>query len=335
MTAPEDQAAGAATALPAVGAEGPAAPTAPREPDLGPEGTIHDLGYKRYLGTRLPQSSRWRVIMRQQLGFAWKTWWRFKIPMLGALIATVVGGAVMYVWSDTVMGMLGRRGGGGPEALGVRFLDGIVPLSVLWYCKIGFIASLTVAATVVATDVRTGALTFYFARPVRPLDYVLGKAAGLVVLSAILVAAGPVLLTLFQLGLSGSTALIVDKLPNVAYAALVGVLGTLVYSVVPLGFSAMVADRRWAMGLWAMYYVAFGSIMTALGNAVWQPLAALDLPTALTRISFSLFDLTFVHSVPFDFKWGVASVVLHAAVALTLVFWRVGQAAREGVGGMS
>lgn len=313
------------------------------EPQPAPAGTIHDLGYQRYVGTRLPQATRWKVVMRQQLAFAWKTWWRFKVPMIGALIATVVGGAVMYVWADTVMGVLGRRGGpaeagagpGGPAGFVVRFLDGIVPLSVVWYCKLGFIASLTVAAQTVSTDIGSGALTFYFARPVRPVDYVLGKAAGLALLAALLVGLGPILLTLFQLGLSSSTEELVNKLPHLAHAALIGGLGTLVYSVVPLGFSALVTDRRWSLGLWAIYYVAFGSIMAALGMAVFPPLAALDLPTALTRVSMALFDVTFVHTVPFAVGWGVASVVLHAAVALALVLWRVRKEAHQGVGGGS
>ncbi len=312
------------------------APQVPDRADRAPAGTIYDLGYKRYLGTRLPQRTRWRVIMRQQLSHAWKTWWRFKIPLLAAVIATVASGAVMYLWADTVMGVLGRPNlEAGPGALLVRFVDGIVPLSVVWYCKIGFVASLTVAAQVVATDLRTGALTFYFARPVRPVDYVIGKAAGLAVLAALLVGAGPVLLSLLQLGLSGSVDELVGKLPNVGYAATIGALGTLVYSVVPLGFSALAPDRRWAVGLWTLYYVALGSIVTALGNAVWQPLAALDLTASLTRVSMALFDVTFVHSAPFAVGWGVASIVLHAGAALALVTWRLRQAADRGVGGSS
>ncbi len=309
----------------------------PRLTASAPAGAIHDLGYQRYIGTRLPQTTRWKVVMWQQLAFAWKTWWRFKVPLFGALIATVVGGAVMYVWSDTVMGILNRRGAAeaGPGAIAVRFLDGIVPLSVVWYCKLGFIASLTMAAQTVSTDVGTGALTFYFARPVRPVDYVLGKAAGLAVIAAALVGIGPVLLTLFQLGLSSSTEELVSKLPHLAHAALIGTLSTLVYSLVPLGFSAAVADRRWTVGLWAIYYVAFGSIVAVLGAAVYPPLAALDLTTALTRISMALFDVTFIQSVPFAVGWGVASVMAHAAAALALVLWRVRKESHQGVGGSS
>jgi hypothetical protein len=319
---------------------GAASATTPAVPVPVPAGTVYDLGYKRYLGTRLPQGMRWRVIMRQQLGSAWKTWWRFKLSMVSAIIATLVAGAIMYVASDTVMQLLRRGDGGGANPVGqmaLRFIDGILPLSVIWYCKIGFIASMTVAASVVATDVRTGAFTFYFARSVRPLDYVLGKAAGLALLAGLLTFAGPVLLALLRVGLSDSTSQITAQLRGVGYAGIVGLLGTALYSIVPLGFSALVADRRWAVGLWALYYVAFGSIMTGLGFAVWGPLAALDLPGALSRISYALFDvvLTARGAPHFSIAWDIGSIAAHTIAALALVWWRVDKSARDGVGGMS
>lgn len=324
------------------------APASVAMPAAQPSGTVHDLGYKRYDGERLPQHRRWRVIMRQQIGFAWKTWWRWKLAMISAVVATIVSGAVMYLARDTAMRILSRGGGGGGGGGGgdfnplsdaaLRFIDGILPLSVMWYCKIGFIASMTVAASVVATDARTGAFSFYFARSVRPVDYVLGKVAGLATLAAILTFAGPLLLGLFRVGLSDSGSEALAQLRVVGYAAIVGVCATALYSIVPLGFSALVADRRWSIGLWALYYMAFGSMMTGLGLKVWGPLAALDLPNALGRISYELFGLTLMNdrgALDFSVMWDAASIALHTVVALALVSWRVAKAARDGVGGMS
>ena len=318
----------------------PAPPTASAAP-APPTGTVHDLGYKRYLGTRLPQGRRWRVVMGHQIAYAWKTWWRWKLLMVSAVVATLVAGAVMYVARDTGMNVLARRGGGGefnPIAqVALRFIDGILPLSVTWYCKIGFIASMTVAASTVAADVKTGAFTFYFARSVRPIDYVLGKLAGLAVLAAVLTLAGPLLLAFLRVGLSSSTEELISQLRGVAYAGLVGLVATVLYSVIPLGFSSLVADRRWAVGLWALYYFAFGSIMTQLSLVAWPPLAALDLPGALARVSFALFDVSLMGRDRTDFPlaWDLASLGLHTALALGLVSWRVTKAARDGVGGMS
>lgn len=324
---------GAASAPPALSPH--AAPPAP------PTGTVHDLGYKRYLGTRLPQRLRWRVIMGQQISYAWKTWWRWKLPMVSAVVATLVAGAVMYVASDTGMDML-RRGGRGDDfnpltQIALRFIDGILPLSVIWYCKIGFIASMTVAASTVASDVKTGAFSFYFARSVRPIDYVAGKAVGLLLLAAILVLAGPLLLAILRVGLAEDTSQIMPLLRGLLNAGIVGALAVLIYSIIPLGFSALVADRRWAVGLWALYYVAVGSIMTGLGHVLVPQLAALDLAGALSRVSFALFDVSLTGRPLGDFSvaWDVGSIALHTLLALGLVSWRVAKASRDGVGGMS
>ncbi len=316
---------------------------APPTPPAPPTGTVHDLGYKRYLGTRLPQHLRWRVIMGQQISYAWKTWWRWKLQMVSAVVATLVAGAVMYVASDTAMNILrpaGAERGGDFNPVGqmaLRFIDGILPLSVIWYCKIGFIASMTVAASTVAADIKTGAFSFYFARSVRPVDYVVGKVAGLMLLAAILVLAGPLLLAILRVGLAEDTSQIMPLLRGLLNAGVVGALALLIYSIIPLGFSALVADRRWSVGLWALYYVAVGSIMTGLGHVLVPQLAALDLAGALSRVSFALFDVSLTGRPLGDFSvaWDVGSIALHTLLALGLVSWRVAKASRDGVGGMS
>ena len=52
-----------------------------------------------------------------------------------------------------------------------------------WYVQLAFIVTLTIGATI---DRRrrsqSGAFTFYFARSMRPIDYVIGKLAGLALL---------------------------------------------------------------------------------------------------------------------------------------------------------
>ena len=58
-------------------------------------GTIHDLGYKRYVGARLAASTRWIVVMKNQIAYAWKTWWRYKSALGLAVIVTVWTGAVV------------------------------------------------------------------------------------------------------------------------------------------------------------------------------------------------------------------------------------------------
>ena len=103
-------------------------------------GAIHDLGYKRYVGTRRPQSTRWQVITRHQLASAWKTWWRYMMWLAVAVIITIVIGAIMVVSKSESLGDLRKAG------VIVRLVDGLVFGSVQFYAWVGFLVSLTVGA---------------------------------------------------------------------------------------------------------------------------------------------------------------------------------------------
>jgi hypothetical protein len=295
-------------------------------------GQIHDLGYKRYVGSRRPMATRWRVIMRHQLATAWKGWLRFKPWLIAAQLATAGAGTVLYLLRGELFRMMGGLGG-----QAVRFADGILPLSTVWYCKVGFLASLFLCSTVVAGDVQSGAFTFYFARSARPRDYVLGKLAGLVLLMSLIMLVGPVLLAGLRLGLSDNLEQLVAMLPVVPKALAIGALGTLVYAAVPLGFSALVSNPRQAMALWAAYDIVFGTMVTRFAGRGGSALAALDLPSALQSVSYDLFDMRALNtrSVQLPIKLAVISILGHAAIAIGLVLWRVRRAQQTGVGGSS
>ena len=185
--------------------------------------------------------------------------------------------------------------------------------------------------------VQNGAFTFYFARSVRPRDYVAGKIAGLCVLYAIVVLAGPVLLAALQLGMSGSTGALGDHLPVLLKAIAVGALATVSYAAVPLAFSALVPNRRYALTMWAAYYLVVGSMAIGLGFVVWAPLAALDLPTSLRIVTYTLFDVQFRfgRDTNLTFVAALIGIAAHLTAAIAIVLYRVRAAQRTGVGGSS
>jgi len=294
-------------------------------------GQIHDLGYKRYVGSRRAMGTRWRVIMRHQITSAWAGWWRFKLWLIAALLTTTSVSAVLYFMHDRAFKMLGGIGG-----QVVKFADGLVPLSAMFYCKVGFIVSLTISATVVAGDLQSGAFTFYFARSVRPVDYVIGKLAGLAVLLAVIMAAGPLVLAGVRLGLSENLDELIGLLPILAKELAVGAIGTLIYTAIPLGFSALSTSRRYALAIWAAYYVMIGSMASGLAIVTTPALAAIDLPASLQAISLYLFDQQFPGrraNVPISAA--LISVFGHTAAAIAAVVWRVRRAQQTGVGGSS
>lgn len=295
-------------------------------------GQIHDLGYKRYVGSRRSVGTRWTVIMRHQLATAWKTWWRFKVWLVAAVLATAIATAFLYLASGKLFRMIG-----GMNAQAVRFADGILPLSTVWYCKIGFIVSLMIGVTLVAGDVQSGAFTFYFARSVRPRDYVIGKLAGLGVLLSLIMLAGPLLLAGLRLGLSDNLDQVIEFLPCVYKALAIGALGTLVYAAVPLGFSALTANRGYALAMWAAYDIVIGEMAKLIAFVSTPAIAAIDLPACLQAISFDLFDLHLngPRNMEIPASAALISIFGHTAVAIGLVFWRVRNAQQTGVGGSS
>jgi hypothetical protein len=292
-------------------------------------GAIRDLGYKRYAGGRRPQSTRWQVIVRNQVSQAWKTWWRFKMALGWAIVVGLVVGAMMYIGRALPLPQGGKWG-----ILG-NVLDGLPPLAVPWLCRAAFLVGLTVAAGTIAGDAQVGAFTFYFARPVRPIDYVAGKMLGVFLLMFIIIGAPLIALTLFRCGLADDSAELMRCLPMVGKAVIVGVLGAAVFAAVPVGLSAIVARRRNAIALWATYYLVVGGMLYGIGLAASPAVKAFDLLIAVQSVARHLFDVQFMPGM-FDaapLGWSLASIGLHIAASVAIAVSLVSERAHVGVGG--
>ena len=305
------------------------APVAPRASPVG-RAVIHDIGYARYAGERRPPSSLWRVIMRHHLSYGWKTIWRFKPWLFAAVVITVVVGVLMYVSQNTLFENLRRQGGP------LRFLDGLLPYMYRFYVTPAFFLSMTVGAAVVARDRETGAFTFYFSRPVRPIDYVIGRLIGMTILMAIIIALGPVLLAMFRIGLARSTSEAVDLIPWVGRALLVGVLASVAYAALPLAASSLAGKRTNALGMWAAYYVIGTTIITIIAFKTWHPLAAIDLPVAVSSLATGLWDIELLGG---QFRVSVTaaiiSLVAQSAIAIYVFHRQIARTAAGSVGGSS
>jgi len=300
------------------------------------KGQIHDLGYKRYVGTRMSQGTRWRVIMREQIANGWKKWWRYKLALGGAVITACIAGGVMYFGAQANKTF---RGVGQASDLALGFADGVVPLSISFFCRMAFVLSLTLGASIIASDTQSGAFTFYYVRSVRPRDYVLGKLAGYGFLVATIVMIGPFLLACFRLGLSDNTDQLISYLHILPKILLLGLLATLVYTAVPLAISACVPNRRYALAFWAAYYLIVGSIAGAMGAVSKSPAAVLDIQTALQAATFELFDLKIIqgrgHPNGLDGTTAIVGLLATFAVAVGVIWFQVSRDQRSGVGGAS
>lgn len=299
--------------------------------EVKPAGTIYDLGYKRYVGTRRSQGTRWQVISRHVLSHAWKRWWRYKVWMILALIATIVVGSIMVAARSERLGDLRDA-----EPV-TRLVDQIVLGSVSFFAIFAFLFSLTVAVRVVASDLRSGAFTFYFSRPVRTVDYVLGKVVGLFVLMATLILVPMLVITFVRLGLSESTDELVKNLAYVPKALLVGVIASLTYACLPLGFSALFRKPNLNLAVWAGYYIIVTSIIAAVAVETKTPdLGVIDPGFALRSLALRLFGL---YSPDADQAASLVGAMIGllgtSAIGIAIAYLRVDRAGHEGIGGGS
>jgi hypothetical protein len=293
---------------------------------------IHDLGYKRYVGTRRPTSTRWRVIARQQLAAAWKSWWRWKLFIVLGLIVVGAAAFFLFVFADTVIGSLGR-------AMPLTLEDLALPMTFGFFCSSAFVASLLIGATIIARDIQSGAFVFYFARSTRPGDYLLGKLVGYGGVIASVLVLGPTIVALMRVALTTThdVGALVSQLELVPEAIGLGLFATLAYTAIPLGFSALVANRGYALGLWAAYYVIVGTIAGgagALGKVGW--VAAIDIPTALHSLANRAFHLPSIieqRGVEVPMVAAVASIAIQSGAAIALIYWKLSRAQKAGVGG--
>ncbi len=301
-----------------------AAPAATRS-----RGVIHDLGYARYVGERRAHGA-WRVIARHQLQHAWKTWWRWKIFTLIPLLTTVSAGAMMYVSRNKVFEALRANGAA------ARLIDSLVPMTYGFYSKGAFALTLTLAATSIARDQETGAFAFYFSRPVRPRDYIVGKLVGMTAVMASALLVGPVLLTIFRVAISDTMDERLRVLPWVGYAVLVGVVGSLVYAVSPMAMSALVGRRWVALGAWAGYWMFGIAIIAGVGSVAWKPLLAIDPGFALSNLALRLWGLSGADRNNSIGLWPcLISLLAHAGVGTGLLYWRVSRQVHASVGASS
>ncbi|NVB78401.1 MAG: hypothetical protein HOV81_08425 [Kofleriaceae bacterium] len=299
------------------------------------KGTVHDLGYKRYVGSRRAPSTRWRVIMRNQIAMGWKTWWRYKLAVGAAVVATFVSGGLMYFANNEILRSVGNTAGG--SAMALKIGDAVLPLSIEWFLRVAFVLSLTLGATIVATDTHSGAFTFYFVRSVRARDYVIGKLAGYGVLVGSVIMIPLLVLSGLRLGLSTSSDELLAHLSVLPKALGVGALATLVYTAMPLAVSSIINNRRYALALWAAYYIVAGNIISVIGITTKSDIGVLHLPTAINSITYDLFDVTLFRGFGADVHTNTAIIglLVQSGIAIAILAFQVSRDHKTGVGGAS
>jgi hypothetical protein len=289
-----------------------------------PRGQVHDLGYKRYQGRRRAQSSRYRVIGRKLVSIAWRGWWRMKLWVIGAALCTLVITILMYV-SEGVSRFM-RAGQKLPLS------DALLPMSFQFFEISAFALSMTVLASAIAGDLRTGAFEFYFSRPLRARDYVYGKLFGALMLTGVVLFLGPVVLALVRIGLSEDVFGALHLLPR---AALIGAVAAVVYAVMPVMFSAISSNRLHTVPAWGAFYFATAILIPVISESTGLLyLQALDIPRSLHTLAYAVFDVMPIFDEQRPPAWNaVLGLGGYLAVGVGVLYWRVSTTAGRGLGG--
>ncbi len=294
------------------------------------EAAIHDLGYQRYAGGRRPQSTRWRVIVRNLLSMSWQGWWRYKLPLASAVL-TMVGIAVGIYFSRNEL--FDAAPGVGEQVRTIA--DSLIPRSYSWFGFSALFVGLAVLSGAVSRDLEAGAFEFYFSRPVRPLDYVAGKVGGAFLLLAPILILGPLVLTVYRLGLTGDVDKIVDSLSWIPKAVGVGVLATLAHACVALAFGALTRKARYAVAGYGAFIFMFGYMMSLIAIGANMPaLAALNISSAVQGLAMGVFQIDYLFgAAPPPLMPSLAALLGYIALSLAIIVGRVRSAQQAGMGG--
>jgi len=174
-------------------------------------------------------------------------------------------------------------------------------------------------------------------RSIRPMDYVLGKLAGLGILIATLVVLPPLVLVGMRLGFSADMAEVKQLLPMLPKMLALGGLATLVYTAVPLAMSSLVANRRYALALWVAYYLIVGFIAGQMSMFVAPNAGLLDIQTCLQAITYELFDMKImrIRTGGLSANTALIGLLVQSAVAIAILWFQVSRDQKTGVGGSS
>lgn len=247
---------------------------------------IHDLGNRRYDGPRISPALRFRAIARNAFAIGWRTRLGVKLPLIATVGTTVAAAVVMYVLRSELAELVRVRGARIPKAESILF-------HASWaYEMSAFIIALSVGCRAIADDLRLGAFQFYFARALRPRDYVVGKLLGLALLIGIPMFAGPVALAVMRLVFAESLAQATQLADILPRAIALGLAGTAAYVFPVAGLSAWVGRRQHAQAAFALYFLLVEPAAFGLSIPLQLPaLRLLSVSNDLSVIGAALFDV--------------------------------------------
>ncbi len=219
------------------------------------QATLHAKGYEPYEGERESARSRAAVIARYEIAAMWRVKWVRRLTLLALMPAVFLSVRIFVEQAAAQQGFDLALGGD-------YFLD-------LFRGQLIFVALMmaVVGGDLIAKDTTSGAWQLYFARPLGPGQYLLGKLAALLAAMAAVSLLPAVLIAVAQF-------LLVPSLPvadaarstllALAYSSLVALSGGLII----LLMSAFGRRGRNVGLLWLALFILSEAVSAALYNTL-------------------------------------------------------------------
>ncbi len=271
--------------------------------------SLRDLGYRPYEGERLsPAHNSW-VLFRYGVARAWAS----VLVKLSAFFGWVpgalglVGVAIFYYMS---------RNGAVANADDVHPEQWVAMLLAAQMWLFGAPVSLGAGASAIAEDFTYRAFQFYFAKPVTPTQYLLGRVSAVSMLVFAL-CFGPALFLVTGFALAAPEGLRLEWGGLVFPALVQSIAIAAVFGAASVGVSSISKSRALTMSTWILLLLVphvVAAVVDALGDFPWLRLASI--PAMLDILGDALLHV--------DGDAGGPLAWYHALVALAV--WTAGSA---------
>lgn len=274
---------------------------------------VRDLGYKPYEGVRLPPSHNVWVMFRHGLARAWESW----LVKLAVVLGLLPG--LVHVAGLAIIAYIARRGPSNMLEDGLSIGTNLATMLTYQLWLFASAVTLGAGASTVTEDATFKTFPFYFAKPVTPVHYAIGRIGAVSAICAVLFLAPAVTLVLVGSGIESPERRVatLELLPKVLAYVLVAAPALGITSV---GVSALGRSRALTMSAWILLFVVPHMIAQLLDFFIdWPWLKLVSVPSMLDVIEGALFPDPDA-GVPDGVRWYHALLVLGALCAASVTF---------------
>lgn len=242
---------------------------------------LHDQGYRRYAGRRLPHGRTWWVIARAAMLERLRER-RFLAILLFAWGPFLVRAVQIYVSSN-----FAQAGFLAPSAETFReYLD---QQSIFI-----FIVTVYAGSGLIANDRRANALQIYLSKPITRLDYITGKLVALLALLASVTLVPGLMLLLLQMMFAGSAAFLRANLFLFPAITLFSLIQVLLSAFMMLALSSLTKNRRVVAMMYAgvIFFTMpmYQALRAITGSRAWTLISPEDTLDVLADVIFRIPD---------------------------------------------